>query len=391
MKKTILIITLVVMLAVGCKKQKTETKQEMPSPNDSAIAMSTSAQQNTGMVVGIAAETQMKEYLHVTGSVQPVDSRVASVRPISRGRIVEVRVRVGDHVEAGQTLATFDNLEAADLRAQLQAALSVQEELRARLVPAQHQAERSRRLADIGAVAEREAESAHAEKTQLESNLKAQYSLAESIRVRMRRLGLSTAASQSSNITFLKAPFSGVVTKAQVSSGDLIDELREVFAIADLSHLWVQAEVYEKDLGRIRLGQDAIIHVDTYPQESFKGRVSYISDMLDPQTRTARVRCEVTNTDGRLKTEMFASVELPSILDKKAITIATSAIQKVDGKAVVFLRRGPTHFEKREVETGVTLNGQVEIVRGLAVGDQVVTQGAFHLKSILAGNELGVE
>ena len=190
-------------------------------------------------------------------------------------------------------------------------------------------------------------------------------------------------------MTPLKAPFSGVVTKAQASPGDIVDAGKDVFTVADLERVWVQAEVYEKDLGRIRSGQSAFIVVDTYPDRSFEGKVAYISDVLDPQTRTARVRCELANPQMQLKTDMFANVELPTKLTKQALAVPEGALQQVDGKDVVFIRRSDTRFEKREVEKGVTVNNQTEIVKGLKPGEQVVTQGAFHLKSILAGGELG--
>ena len=95
-----------------------------------------------------------------------------------------------------------------------------------------------------------------------------------------------------------------------------MDAGKDVFTVADLDRVWVQAEVYEKDLGRIRSGQSAFIVVDTYPDRTFEGKVAYISDVLDPQTRTARVRCEVANPQMQLKTDMFANVELPTKLTK---------------------------------------------------------------------------
>ncbi len=164
---------------------------------------------------------------------------------------------------------------------------------------------------------------------------------------------------------------------------------REMFTVADLSKVWVQAEVYEKDLGRIRLGQNAAIKVDTYPDETFAGRVAYISDVLDPQTRTARVRCEVENREMRLKTEMFANIELPTKFSKQALAVPSTAVQDVEGKNVVFVQHSPTKFEARQVEKGVTVNGQTEIISGLSAGERIVSQGAFHLKSILAGGQLG--
>jgi cobalt-zinc-cadmium efflux system membrane fusion protein len=263
--------------------------------------MSVSAQQHIGMVVTPAALTQLNEYLRATGTVQPIDSRIGVVGPLARGRIAEVRAKVGDRVEAGQTLAVFDNIEAGELLSQEQSARADLERFKAQLVPAIRQAERSRHLADIGAGAEKDYESSKAEKEGIEANIRSQQALIDGIRQRLLRFGVSDGNPRGTFLTPLKAPFSGVVTKAQASPGDVVDAGRDIFTVADLSRVWVQAEVYEKDLGRIRIGQSAFIAVDTYPNKSFEGKVAYISDVLDPQTRTARVRCEVPNRDMRLK------------------------------------------------------------------------------------------
>jgi len=153
----------------------------------------------------------------------------------------------------------------------------------------------------------------------------------------------------------------------------------------------VQAEVYEKDLGRIQVGQSAIIHVDTYPDETFAGKVTYISDALDPQTRTAKVRCEVSNDRVRLKLDMFATVQLPTTFRRMAVAVPVGAIQQLEAKTVVFVQRGAAQFEAREITMGKNVNGQVEVLAGLREGEPVVTVGAFHLKSIIAGKDLGEE
>ena len=395
MKRMIVSLLFSALLFSGCKRKPAENadnaKQQAEAQQNGLLQMSLSAQQHIGLQTAPAALTHMQEYLRATGTVQPIDSRVASVRPLARGRIVEVHAKVGDRVKAGQTLAVFDNIEAGELIAQLQSARAELEQRKARLSPARRQTERSRRLADIGAGAEKDFESSQAEQQEIEANIRSQQAAINGLEVRLHRLGIANASARSSFLTALKAPFAGVVTKAQVSTGDFIDESREVFAVANLTQVWVQAEVYEKDLGRIRVGQNASITVDTYPNERFAGRVAYISDVLDPQTRTARVRCEVANGDLKLKTDMFASIELPTKFDKQAVTVPTSALQEVEGKSVVFVRRSQTQFEKREVEKGAIVNGQAEIVRGLKAGEPVITQGSFHLKSILAGGELGEE
>lgn len=155
--------------------------------------------------------------------------------------------------------------------------------------------------------------------------------------------------------------------------------------------MWVQAEVYEKDLGRLQLGQTASITVDTYPDREFLGRVTYISDLLDPQTRTARVRCDLPNPDGKLKLDMFATVRLPTTFRTEALVVPAEAIQQIEGKNVVFIRTGETTFERKPVEIGRTIQGVTELLAGLREGEAVVTKGAFHLKSIVLGGEIGEE
>jgi cobalt-zinc-cadmium efflux system membrane fusion protein len=393
MKRFIVLSICSALLFSGCNRknaQKEEGKSQANAANKSnLVEMSVSAQQHIGMMVAPAAPTQLNEYLRTTGTVQPVDSKVGVVGPLARGRIVEVRAKIGDRVEAGQTLAVFDNIEAGELLSQEQSARAALERLKAQLIPATRQAERSRRLADIGAGAEKDYESSQSEKEGIEADIRSQQALIDGIRQRLRRFGIADDSPRGTFLTALKAPFSGVVTKAQASPGDVVDAGRDLFTVADLSRVWVQAEVYEKDLGRIRVGQSAFITVDTYPNQSFEGKVAYISDVLDPQTRTARVRCEVPNRELRLKTDMFANIELPTKFSKQAIAVPAGALQEVEGKNVVFIRRSQTQFEKREVEKGITVNNQTEIVSGLKPGEPIVTQGAFHLKSILAGGELG--
>ena len=392
MKLTLILTICCGLTLAGCKSKKDAPegaeKSEMTS---NLIEMSVSAQKHIGMEVAAAEVSQLNEYLRTTGTVQPIDSRVGIVAPLAHGRIVEVRAKVGDRVQTGQTLAVFDNIEAGELLAQERGAQADLERLKSQLIPAARQMERSRKLADIGASSEKEFESSKAEKEGIDASIRSQQALIDGILLRLHRFGVSEDIPRSNYLTSLQAPFAGVVTKAQASPGDTVETGKDVFTVSDLQRIWVQAEVYEKDLGRLSIGQSAYITVDTYPNHPFEGKVAYISDVLDPQTRTARVRCEVANPQMQLKTDMFANVELPTKLTKQALAVPSSALQQVEGRNVVFVRRSETTFQKREVEKGVTVKDQVEIVSGLKPGEPVVTQGAFHLKSILAGGELGEE
>jgi cobalt-zinc-cadmium efflux system membrane fusion protein len=373
----------------GCNRAD-KVEESAPAKDSGAISLGAEAQKHIGLKVAPAAMVQLTEYLRATGTVQPIDGKVGHVRPFAKGRVQEVLVKVGDRVQSGQALAVFDNIEAGEVVAQYESARAELQRIRIQEAASRKQLERTRRLAEIGAGAQRELEAAETEHRALLEGIKAQESAVEGLAARLRRFGMSDSAPGKTSITTIRAPFLGVVTLAEVSPGEVVDAGMELFSIADIREVWVQAEVYEKDLGRIHVGQLASISVDTY-QEKFSGRVAYISDILDPQTRTAKVRCVVPNKQLLLKLDMFASVDVPTTFSRKAIAVPASAIQEMEGGNVVFVRKADERFEAREVKTGNTVEGQTEITSGLAEGEPIVVQGSFHLKSIVLGESLGEE
>jgi cobalt-zinc-cadmium efflux system membrane fusion protein len=360
-----------------------------PKQDASIVEMGIEAQKNVGLTVAPATLTQLAEYLHVLGTVQPIDSRTGYVRPFARGRVEEVLVRVGDRVENGQPLARLDNIEAGELAAQYLAAQAELQKLKVQQANSARQVERSKSLVAIGAISQKEFEQTQAEYDAMAEAIKAQESLLAGLDSKLRRFGLPEADLQKSSITTIRSSFAGVVIQVQVAPGEVVDPGMGLFSITDLSEVWVQAEVYEKDLGRIRMGQSALISVDTYPNEKFSGKVAYISDTLDPKTRTAKVRCVVPNKDWRLKLDMFVTVDVPTTFNRKVLAVPTGAIQQIAGKNIVFVQESEQKFKAREVQVGEAAGVQTEILAGLVGGESIVTQGAYQLKSIRMSNELG--
>ena len=390
MKRFLLLLTFS-LIFITCSRTKQEALSEEKEKGPVLVEMKLEAQGHVGLQVETVSERQLTEYLQVTGTVQPIDSTVSEVRALARARVQRVLAKVGDRVSQGQTLAELDNIEAGELLSQEESARAELQRLRVQLATQRKQLERAKRLVEIGASPQKELEAAQGEQLELQQSIRSQESVLNGITARLRRLGAEEGTLRGPVLTTLRAPFAGVVTKAKAAPGEGVDANSELFTVADISQVWVQAEVYEKDLGRIRLGQSAFITVDTYPDEEFKGRVAYISDVLDPQTRTARVRCELPNPGLRLKLDMFASVRVPTTFSKRALAVPISALQQVEESNVLFIQKSPTSFELRPVKSGNTVNGQLEIVAGIRGGEKVVTQGAFHLKSILAGKDLGEE
>ena len=391
MKKTSVALVLSLALSSCSAPNSKDTAGTSPERDPNLTEIGMEAQKNIGLTVFPAALTQLTEYLHVTGTVQPIDSRIGHVRPLAGGRVQEVLVKEGDRVSNGQPLALLDNIQAGELAAQYLAAQAELQKLRIQEAASARQLERSRSLAEIGATSQKEFELTQAEHNATLEAIKAQQSSLAGLDSKLRRLGLPEADFQKSSVTIIRSPFAGVVIRAQVAPGEVVDPGMELFSIADLSEVWVQAEVYERDLGRIQIGQTALISVDTYQDEKFSGRVSYISDTLNPQTRTASVRCVVPNKDRRLKLDMFVSVNVPTTFSRKAIAVPTAAVQQIAGKNVVFVRESEQKFRVREVQVGKVVDGQAEIVAGLVGKESVVLQGAYHLKAVLLNKELGEE
>jgi len=370
---------------------KEETHKEEEHASGKLIQMTPEAQEHAGVQVSAVEIRQLQDHLQVTGTVQPVDSRVAHVRPIASGRISDVRVRIGDRVNQDSVLASFDNIEAGDLVSQYRSSKAELQRLKTQLALSAQQTERNRRLVEIGAAARKELELAEAEQKSVESNIEAQESVVSGLIAKLQRFGIDPDRSTASPTTQIRSPFAGVVTKVMASPGEVVGPETDLFEIADVVQVWVQAEVYEKDLNRIQVGQIAAITVDTYPDVQFFGKVAYIGDILDPQTRTVKVRCEVRNTDRKLKLDMFATVNLPTKLNRQALAVPAEAVQQIEGKNVVFVQKEPTKFERRNVTAGDSVQGMTEIMSGLEKGERIVTRGAFHLKSIVLGKQLGEE
>lgn len=384
------VVLLLTLMSCSSGPKESAKPNEEEKHESKLLQMTIPAQQHVGLRTTRAAVKELQEYLHVVGTVQPIDTRIGHVRPLTRGRVERVDVRVGDRVRAGQTLATFDNIEAGEVLAEYQGAVTELQRLRLQQASAQRIAERNHELSELGAIAKKNAELSQVEAQSARESVRVQESVVAGLVSRLRRFGVEQV-NLTNPSTVIRAPFAGVVIKAQTAPGDVFDADRELFSIADLSHVWVHAEVYEQDLGRVKVGQPAVITVDTYPGEKFYGQVTYLSDILDPQTRTARVRCEVANPGVRLKLDMFAAIELPTHFSRRALVVPASAIQDLNGSPVVFVRKTPTGFEVRPVKTGKTLEEETEIESGLREGEEVVSIGSFHLKSVALSGQIGEE
>jgi cobalt-zinc-cadmium efflux system membrane fusion protein len=350
-----------------------------PSEEPSTLTMTAVAQRNIGLVDAPAEVEPILRTVRATGLVGFDDTRVVRVRPLARGRLLETRVGLGSRVTSGQIVATYDHVEISDLNGQLAVARAALAQARADAAAAHQALERSKQLVAVGGIARADLERRTADAARADGAVRMQEAEIATFGDKLKRYGVSGRADASP----IRAPIDGVVVKLNVVPGELVDLERDVLTIADLSTVWVQADVLETDLPLVATGQDVSIAVAGYPDRRFAGTVTYVADMLDPKTNTARVRCAVANPDGALKLNMFATVEIAAPAGRTGVTVPAASLQDVDGKPVVFVRTGPESFERRDVRLGVETSDRIEIADGVKTGDKVVTTGSFQLKSVL--------
>src|SRR3990172_1181646 len=180
----------------------------------------------------------------------------------------------------------------------------------------------------------------------------------------------------------LKAPIDGQVIERHGTVGEAVDETKELYTISDLRSVWGIAEIKEKDIASVRVGQQAILRVLAYPKEAFTGKVVLIGHEVEEKTRTLEARIEVDNASGKLKPGMFADVELMTSVLEDVLVIPDNALQTLGDQQIVFIANG-SEFTKRTVRVGRESGGQVEILEGVTESERVVTKGSFILKSEL--------
>jgi cobalt-zinc-cadmium efflux system membrane fusion protein len=377
-----------------------EHADELPA---GVVELPADAMKNAQLVIVEVASRHLPTTIDVTGSVTAEDSRVAHIRPLARGLIERVWVSLGERVSRGQPLATYDNIQLGELVGEYLGAKAVLQQAEADLEVKRRVVARGRELIKLEAIARQELDVREAELKTAEASVARDQATVSRVEEQLHRFGLSDAdltklsptsgesPHREASHAMLRAPFDGVITKYDVAQGEVVEPEQELFTVTDLSQVWVLADIYEKDITKVRAGTDAVVRVDAYPDRAFSGRVTYLADIIDPQTRSAKARVVVANPGAALKLDMFARVSVPTADNREALLVPVAAVQTIDNQSVVFVKTGETRFERRTVELGASAGNLVEIRSGLERGDTVVGDGSFHLKTALLRERIGDE
>ena len=354
--------------------QAPETKKAVVADRPGVLHLTSEELARTVIDVTPVARGALLVPRQYTATVHANENELAEVTTLIRGRVEKVYVDVGQDVKKDALLALLHSTD-------LGVAEGTYLKSAAKLHEAKLAYERAKDLYEQKVVS-------LAELQRREATMKTAQAEAREARNRLELLGvprqeverLDREDTIRADVP-LRAPFDGRVIMRKITRGEVVETQQKLFTVADLSDVWVVGNVPEKDVQFIRKDQKVNVIVSAYPHAIIPGTITYVGDVLDPATRTMRLRVTVLNPDRLLKPEMFATVLVYAAETPDVLTVPLEAVQNGPSGAMVFVQRGTNDFEVRAVKVGSEQGEVVTVLEGVSVGEQVVTKGSFVLKS----------
>lgn len=384
----ILLFTGVLLLNPRVAKAPSEVmgkKHEEPASTDILVRLTPEEIGRAGISVQSVRRGEFRLYQDFPARVAANEREVADLTTWVRGRVADVFVDLGQEVRAGQVLAILDSsdlglAQAAYLRA------------RANLYVAERSYERAKSLLAEHIIATAEAQRCEEEMLSAQVEARELHDRLKLLGMEEGEIGRLERESKIHSQMPIKAPFAGRVIARDLTRGEVVETSERLFVIADLSRVWVLANIPEQDIAFIPPEQslqaiDIEVRISTYPGEIFHAKITHVGDVLDQATRTIQLRLELPNPAHGLKPEMFGTIRISSVSEPDVLLVPASAIRRDRYRQFVFVQRDAKVFELREVRVKESNGEMVKVLQGLHEGERVVTQGAFSLKSEMLGEQ----
>jgi cobalt-zinc-cadmium efflux system membrane fusion protein len=368
--KKLLFAVLTAAALVGCNKEG--AKAPSAQATDPALVVP-----DEGLLAQLKLATPalqpVSETLRVAGSIDFDEQRLARIGASVTGRVVQIDAILGQSVKKGDILA---RLNSSELSSQQLAYLKARAELELN----RRNAERAKLLFDSDVIAAAELQRRQSEY---------QISLAETRAAadQLQILGVSPAAIERlgregavDSVTPVVSTLDGVVVERKVAQGQVVQPADSLFVVANLSRVWAVAQVPEQQVNKVTVGHLVHIQVPALGNETVVGRLIFVGQTINPQTRTVLVRTELDNADGRLKPEMLASMLIEGVAVERLVIPASAVVRESD-EDHVFVAEGEGAFRLVKVKLGPEQGGQRVVLSGLKGGERVVIDGGFHLNN----------
>ena len=380
----------------ACESQPVESATTETSPPPVADAPANEVHLSTEAIElanirAVPVETsKLSETIEAPARITLNEDRTVRVGSFVEGVIRECCLAVGAYVKKDQVLARLHSHSGHDAESDYLQALAELQRRRSELKYAEQHHSRASRLHELKAGSLRNRQAAATALQSAETAVTHAEAEVQRTEHHLNFLGLPLPKATSSqgsgdeehdHLISVRSPRNGTVIERLTTKGAVVTPSDALYVVSDLSSLWAVAQVPERQLRHVRRGMTVELRVEAYPDRRFPARITWIADSLDPESRTVQVRCVVSNPGRALKTEMFATVSIPVGDTEPVAVVPAAALQPIDGVDTVFVEREPGRFEARPVTTGRRSATLVEVVSGLNVGEKVVVEGAFHLKS----------
>ncbi|MCW7492944.1 efflux RND transporter periplasmic adaptor subunit [Leptospira sp. 2 VSF19] len=353
-------------------------KTEALTEDKSKFIISQEIQKNHPFSVVYLEEKALEEELQLPGTVSYDMNSVAKVGSRVSGRIVQVFVKEGEYVKKSTALASIQSVELGTTEANYLKA-------RARLEALKVQADRAKDLYERKVTSAKEYEMSLMDYKSVKAEMETSRNALENLGLNEVEIANLEAGKYNSKNLYIRTPISGTVTEREAIIGQAVNARDNLFTVADLSVLWINLEVYEKDLASIRMGNEAKVIPIGSKDDSLKAVVSHVGDVIDPIKKTAEIRLEVRNSKGRLRPGQSVTATVVGAMVEssvnKAKVIPVNCIHKIEGENFVFVRNGDGSFSAKKIGVGKVYDNWVEVVTGVESGEAIVEEGSFVLKS----------
>lgn len=367
-----IILTTALLGTWGCKHEAEASKTAGSALRD-PLKVRITPELQEDLKTGVPEWQEITTQEKVMARVETDASRVARIGSPVEGRITKVLVFEGQHVSRGQVLATLHSNALSDTQFAFIKAYS-QEKL------AEQSAQRAKQLVQSDVIGTAELQKREAELLQTSAEVAA-------LRAQLRGLGMSDNAIRQLETTRklnsdypVIASISGTVIERKVTVGQVVQPADLAFQIADLSSLWLVADVPEEHAASLHIGKTVIANIPSLPNATVNGKLSFVSPVVDPATRTVQARMNLLNPTGEFKPEMLATMTFESQPEKK-LTVPATAVVREENKDHVFIQTAQNEFLLREVELGPEVSDRRVVLHGLSPDEKIVLDGAFHLNN----------
>jgi len=341
---------------------------------------------------------QLREFRDARTTVGRIafnDDRTTAIYAPFQGRVLRLIAKAGDVLRPGSPLVTIDSPDLVQANADVIAASTAVQKAQNQVAQGERVARRQQLLYDGGAAPYKDLEQADSDLRNAQHDLKTAEGQLEAARNRLRapfgKSGAEIAQIEATHdvdrVAQIASPIAGTVTGRKVSPGQFVraDNTDPMFTIADVSSMWLVANVTETDIPLIKVGLEVAVQVVAYPGEVFRARLTYVGASMDPAARRLTVRAEIANPDGRLKPDMFASFRIMTGVSTRSPSLPTAAVlRESDGTMTAWVTIDGKRLVKRTVKVGLQQDGFSQVLEGLEAGERVATESALFLGNVLA-------